>query len=120
MLPAGSYGFFIAYDPGECTLNFSKNYNFWGSYIYKEQEDALHVKVRFRPLEKTVEWLKYEFSDQTENSAVISLQWKKLSIPFRVEVDYIATQLASFRRELRTDKGFIWLSWDQAAQWCLQ
>ena len=28
--------------------------------------------------------------------------------------------MESFRRELRTDKGFIWQSWDQAAQWCVQ
>jgi tetratricopeptide (TPR) repeat protein len=35
-----------------------------------------------------------------------------------VEVDYINDQLASFRSELRTEKGFIWQSWEQAAQWC--
>lgn len=119
-LPAGRYGFFIAYDPNECTLIFSKNHTSWGSYFYNEQEDALRVKVKPRPLDKSVEWLKYEFSDQGENNATVSLQWEKLSIPFKVEVDYIKEQLASFRRELRTEKGFLWQSWDQAAQWCLQ
>ncbi|MBK6938385.1 MAG: hypothetical protein IPH18_17175 [Chitinophagaceae bacterium] len=64
--------------------------------------------------------MKYEFSNQTENSATISLQWEKISIPLRVETDYINIQLASFRKELRTEKGFIWQSWNQAAQWCLQ
>jgi tetratricopeptide (TPR) repeat protein len=48
------------------------------------------------------------------------LQWEKLSFPFTIEVDYIKEQLASFRRELRTERGFIWQSWDQAAQWCVQ
>ncbi len=119
-LPAGKYGFFIAYDPNECTLIFSKNYTSWGSYFYNEQEDALRVRVKPRSLEKSVEWLSYEFSNQAENSATVSLQWEKLSIPFTIEVDYIKEQLASFRRELRTEKGFIWQSWDQAAQWCLQ
>ena len=32
----------------------------------------------------------------------------KLMIPFKVEVDLNSTQLASFRSELRTDKGFLW------------
>ena len=41
-------------------------------------------------------------------------------IPFNVEVDYVKAQLASFNRELRTEKGFIWESWNQAAGWCLQ
>jgi tetratricopeptide (TPR) repeat protein len=119
-LPAGKYGFFIAYDPNECTLIFSKNSTSWGSYYYNEKEDALRVKVKPVALDKSVEWLKYEFSDETENTAVISLQWEKLKIPFKVEVDYVKAQLESFRNELRTDKGFIWQSWEQAANWCLQ
>ena len=32
-LPAGRYGFFVAYDPGECTLIFSKNSTSWGSFF---------------------------------------------------------------------------------------
>lgn len=119
-LPAGRYGFFVAYDPNECTLIFSKNSTSWGSYYYNEKEDALRVKVKPVALDKSVEWLKYEFSDETENTAVISLLWEKLKIPFKVEVDYVKSQLQSFRNELRTDKGFIWQSWEQAANWCLQ
>ena len=119
-LPAGKYGFFIAYDPNECTLIFSKNSGSWGSYFYNEKEDALRVKVKPVALDKSVEWLKYEFLNETENSATIALQWEKLMIPFKVEADYVKTQLQSFRNELRTDKGFIWQSWAQAADWCLQ
>ncbi|MBI3138821.1 MAG: DUF2911 domain-containing protein [Sphingobacteriales bacterium] len=119
-LPAGKYGLFIAYDPNESILIFSKNSGSWGHYYYSEKEDALRVKIKPQALDKSVEWLKYEFSNQTENSAVISLQWEKMSFPFKVEVDYIKTQLESFRQELRTNRGFFWLSWNQAAQWCLQ
>lgn len=119
-LPAGRYGFFVAYGPEQSTLIFSKNSTSWGSYYYDEKEDALRVTVKNQPLDKPVEWLKYEFMNQTENSAVVALQWEKLSFPFKIEVDYIKDQIESFRRELRTDKGFIWESWDQAAQWSLQ
>lgn len=118
-LPAGKYGFFIAYDPNESILIFSKNSTSWGSYYYDPSEDALRVKVKPQPLDKSVEWLKYEFSDETNNTATVALQWEKLSFPFKIEVDYVNDQLASFRRELRTDRGFIWESWDQAARWCL-
>lgn len=119
-LPAGKYGFFIAYDPAECTLIFSKNSTSWGHFFYEAKEDALRVKVKTQALDKSVEWLKYEFMNQTENTATISLQWEKLAIPFKIEVDYIKEQIESFRRELRTEKGFLWESWDQAAQWCVQ
>jgi tetratricopeptide (TPR) repeat protein len=119
-LPAGRYGFFVAYDPAECTLIFSTNSTSWGHFYYNPNEDALRVKVKPVSLDRSVEWLKYEFLDEKENSATISLQWEKLAIPFHIEVDYINEQLQSFRRELRTDKGFIWQSWQQAAEWCVQ
>ena len=119
-LAAGKYAFFVAYDPNECTLIFSKNNTSWGSFFYNEKEDALRVKVKPTQLDKSVEWLKYEFMNETENSATVALQWEKLMIPFKIEVDYVSTQLASFRNELRNSKGFQWETWDEAAGWCVQ
>lgn len=119
-LKKGKYGFFIAYDPNGATLIFSNNSTSWGSYFYDTAEDALRVKVTPKPLANSVEWLQFVFADQTENSASIALQWEKLEISFKVEVDYVQDQLALFRRELRTERGFYWLAWEQAAQWALQ
>ena len=119
-LPAGKYGFFVAYDPNECTLIFSKNSTAWGSFFYKPEEDALRVKVKPVALDKSVEWLKYEFMNQTENAATVGLQWEKLMIPFKIETDYVKDQLAVFRQELQNSKGFEWRAWNQAASWALQ
>jgi tetratricopeptide (TPR) repeat protein len=119
-LPAGKYGFFVAYDPSSCTLIFSRNSTSWGSFFYDQGEDVLRVNVKPVPLDKEVEWLKYEFQDEKEASATVALEWEKLSIPFKVEVDLNKTQLASFRRELRSDRGFTWTAWAQAAQFCAQ
>lgn len=119
-LKAGKYGFFIAYDSASPTLIFSKNAGSWGSYYYDEREDALRVKTKAIKTAAPVEWLKYEFMNQSENAATVALFWENLMIPFRVETDYIRDQIASFQNELRTQRGFYWLSWDQAAQWSLQ
>jgi len=118
-LPKGKYGFFIAYGADESTIIFSTYSGSWGSYYYNDKEDALRVKIKPVALDKSVEWLKYEFMDQTETSAVVSLQWEKLSFPFKVAVDLNKTQVESFRNELRTEIGFNWLPWQQAAQWCV-
>jgi hypothetical protein len=119
-LPAGRYGFFVAYDPGGCTLIFSKNSTSWGNFFYTPEEDALRLMVKPVTTDKSVEWLKYEFAEQTPSSATIQLQWEKLMIPFRIEVDVIKTQIASFRKELRGDKALPgnWQAWNQAAAYC--
>lgn len=118
-LAGGKYAFFVAYGADECTIIFSKNSNSWGSFFYNPAEDALRVKVKPVPADKSVEWLKYEFTNETPTSATVALQWEKQVIPFNISVDLAATQIASFRSELQTDKGFLWESWAQAAQWCV-
>lgn len=117
-LPAGTYGLFMAYDPNETTVIFSKNSTSWGSYYYDDKEDALRIRVKPVKLDQAREWLKYEFTNQTDSTATVQLEWEKLSIPFTIQTDVTANQIASFRRELRSDKGFNWLGWNQAAQWC--
>lgn len=118
-LPAGKYGFFIAYDPNECTLIFSKNNTSWGSFFYSESEDVLRTKTKAVPTEKSIEFLKYEFIDETENSATVALYWEKMMIPFKIEVDLVRLQLESFRRELRGERSFNpgWQSFQQAARY---
>jgi tetratricopeptide (TPR) repeat protein len=119
-LPKGRYGFFIAYDPLESILIFSKRSDAWGSFFYDEKEDALRVKVKPQPIEKSVEFLKYEFSDSTPNSAVIALSWEKLSIPFKVEVDYLKQQFDAFVTESQNPRSFTSQSLNLAASWTLQ
>ena len=114
-LPAGTYGFFIAMGQGDAILIFSTNSTSWGSFFYKESEDALRVNVKTVPLSESVERLKYEFSDEQDNSAVVALYWEKLKIPFSIKVDFVKTQLESFRKELQSDKGFDSKVYEQAA-----
>jgi hypothetical protein len=118
-LKAGTYGFFIAMGDGEATLIFSNNATSWGSFFYNEKEDVLRVTVKTFATTETVERLKYEFMDETDNSATAALLWEKLKIPFKISVDLNRTQLASFRNELRTDKGFKWEAWVEAIDFCV-
>ncbi len=115
-LKAGTYGFFMAMGDDDAELIFNKNSTSWGSYFYDPKEDVLKVKVKTKKLNESIERLKYEFSDQTDNSAVVSLQWEKLKVPFKVEVDLVETQMQSFRNELKSEKGFKWEAWVEAAE----
>lgn len=120
VLPKGKYGLFIAYDPLESVVIFSKRSDSWGSFFYDEKEDALRVKVKPQPVEKSVEYLKYEFSNQTPHSAVVALSWEKLSIPFKVEVDYLKQQFDAFVAESQNPRGFTPQGLNIAANWTLQ
>jgi hypothetical protein len=117
-LPAGTYGFFIALGETESTLIFSKINTSWGSFYYDPTEDALRVNVNNQTLDKSVEWLKYEFTDQTENSATIAMSWEKRMIAFKVEADTKALQFAAFKNDLRTTRPYY--DFIAAANWCVQ
>jgi hypothetical protein len=119
-LPSGKYGFFIAMGPEKATVIFSKFNTAWGSFYYDPSDDALRVEVKVIKMNESVERLKYEFTDQTENSAVISLQWEKVKIPFKIEVDLQKEQIAAFRREFNSGSFYrYWQNMHTAANYCL-
>lgn len=119
-LKAGTYAFFVALaENGEATLIFSNNSTAWGSYFYNPADDALRLSVKTQKMDNSVEFLKYEFLDQTENAATVALIWEKMKIPFRVEVDVDQQVIASMRKELEGSRGFTWQAWQVAANYCL-
>ncbi len=85
-LPAGTYGFHTLPNENEWTLIFNKVNNKWGSFSYKETEDALRVNVK-PILAPHQEFLVYGFDQITKNTARAYLHWEKLLIPFTVEVN---------------------------------
>ncbi len=105
-LKAGTYGLHIALTADNAILIFSNQTDAWGSFYYEEKYDALRVNVKPVALDKSVEWLKYEFIEHKEKYCVIALQWEKLSIPFKVDVDVENIVIARMREQLTGQKGF--------------
>lgn len=119
-LAAGKYGFFIALYPDSCTLIFSKNTEGWGSYFYKPELDVLRVGVKQqKDMAQSRERLEYTFSDQTDRSVVMALEWEHWRIPFTMEVDLQGTTLAFIQGQMSGALGFDPPSLQAAAQWCL-
>jgi hypothetical protein len=117
-LPAGTYGFFIALDEGESTLIFSNINTSWGSFYYDSTQDALRVKVKNHKLDNSVEWLKYDFSDQSDDAVTIAMSWEKRMIPFKVHVDRKALQFAALQNDFRTTRPFY--DFLTAVNWCIR
>lgn len=84
-LPAGKYGLHMIPGEKQWTIIFSKNNSAWGSFSYKQEEDALRVTVTPVAAPER-EWLSYGFENLAGNSATAYLWWEKLKVPFEVEV----------------------------------
>jgi Protein of unknown function (DUF2911) len=117
-LKAGTYGLHMALAADNVTLIFSNQSEAWGSFSYEEKHDALRVDVKPVALDKSVEWLKYEFIEHKEKHCVIAMQWEKLSVPFKVEVDVDNIVLARLREQVTSQKQFNSTNMIQASQWC--
>lgn len=119
-LHAGKYGFFIAMGAEKATLIFSKFNTAWGSFYYDSTYDALRVEVAVQKSNESVERLKYEFSDQRVNSAVLSMAWEKVKVPFTISVDLQNVQIEAFRREFNSGLFYrYWQNMHAAADYCL-
>jgi hypothetical protein len=83
-LAKGAYSFFAIPGEKEWILLFNKVADQWGAFEYNESEDALRVKVKAQKSDNQ-EWLLYEIGKTGETSAVVSLEWEKLKVSFKVE-----------------------------------
>ena len=117
-LAAGTYGLHMIPTADQWTIIFSKNSTSWGSFSYDEKEDALRVQVKPHDAEFR-ESLAYTFDDIKPDSALATLRWEKLAVPFRVSTDVKTTTFRSIKNQLRNTGGFSWAGYDEAANWCL-
>jgi tetratricopeptide (TPR) repeat protein len=116
-VPAGTYGLHMVPTENEWTIILNKDYRAWGSFFYKEENDFMRFKVN--PVTaKFQEWLIYTFDEVTHNSATASLNWEKLKVPFKIEIDLHNQMLDEMAVQLTGIPGFFWEGWNQAANYC--
>ena len=117
-LPAGTYGLHMIPTENDWTIIFSKNSTSWGSFTYKEAEDALRVKVKPQPTDMH-EALTYDFDDVKPASAVVTMRWEKLAVPFKVDVKTDDIVAENLHKQLRGLAQYTWDGWDDAANYLL-
>jgi tetratricopeptide (TPR) repeat protein len=106
-------------NPDSWTIIFSKTNTGWGSYSYKQDEDALRVEVKPRPLAEQKEALEFEFEDLKPDSTAVTLKWEKLGVPFTVSIKDADQTLQNIRAQLKGRGQFTWQALDEGAQFCL-
>ena len=84
-LAAGKYSIHMIPGETEWIVIFNKNTSAWGSYTYKQEEDALRVTVT--PVKAPFqEWMEFGFDDLAGTSATAYLHWVELKVPFKIQL----------------------------------
>lgn len=117
-LDKGVYGLHMIPGENEWTVIFSHVATAWGSFTYKQAEDALRVTVKPQPADMH-NALTYDFDKLTPTSAVVELEWEKIAVPFKVDVDVNKIVEASLNRQMRGLAQYTWEGWDDAANYLL-
>jgi hypothetical protein len=117
-LDKGTYGLHMIPNENEWTVIFSKVSTAWGSFTYKQEDDALRVTVKPQAAE-VHDALTYDFDDVKPDSAVVTMRWEKVAVPFKVSVKVNDIVTASLHQQLHGLGQYYWDTWDDAAQYYL-
>jgi len=117
-LDAGTYGLHMIPGENEWTVIFSKNSTSWGSFTYKQDEDALRVTVKPQPADFH-EALTYDFDEVTPDSTVVTLRWEKVAVPFKVGVNSNQIVAQDLHQQMRGLAQYSWDGWNDAANFLL-
>ena len=117
-LDKGTYGLHMIPGENQWTVIFSKNSTSWGSFTYKQEEDALRVNVKPQTAELH-DALTYDFDEVKPDSTVVTMRWEKVAVPFKVAIKVNDLVTASIHRQLHGLNQYYWEGWDDAAGYFL-
>ena len=117
-LDKGTYGLHMIPGENQWTVIFSKNSTSWGSFTYKQEDDALRINVKPQTAELH-DALTYDFDELKPDSAVVTLRWDKVAVPFKVAVKVNDLVTARIHQQLHGLNQYYWEGWDDAAGYFL-
>jgi tetratricopeptide (TPR) repeat protein len=117
-LAKGTYALFTIPGENQWTVIFSKVHTAWGSFTYNQADDALRVTVKPQATEPR-EAMTFDFDDVKADSAVATLSWEKVAVPFKVDVNVHDIVQASLHNQLQGLAQYTWEGWDDAATYLL-
>ncbi len=99
-VPAGSYGLFTIPGEKKWVAVLSADVNAWGSYTYDAAKDLARVELVPEKLAAPRERMTFLFSDTTESSTSLDLEWELLRVRIPISVDTDAQVEAGMAKAL--------------------
>jgi len=101
---AGEYALFTIPGKDEWTIILNKETKQWGSYQYKQAEDALRFKVKPVKLNDRLETFSINFSDVMPSSANLDLLWANTRVTIKMTTDVDTKVMASIDAAMKSEK----------------
>lgn len=98
-IKAGKYAVLTIPGKDEWTIILSNNANA-RPQTYKEEEDALRIKVKPSAYSETVETFTFNFTDLKSNSLNVQMLWENTSVSFSVESDVESAVMKSIDKTM--------------------
>lgn len=119
-LAAGTYSLHSLPGKDEWTFIFNKDDGQWGSFSYDSSKDALRVKSK--PMwNGNSELMTFGIDAPEGDTATVTLQWEKLSVPFTVKVkDVVGSTMARLKTFVADSKADEWQRYFSAAMYAKQ
>jgi hypothetical protein len=111
-VPAGKYSFFAIPGRERWTLILNKDPEQFGAFGYDAAKDQLRVSITPVPAPHN-EWMKFSIDPVGSNAAIVALDWEKLRVPMKVDVDVAKIVWNNVDTAMTS-------TWDQAAAWALE
>jgi hypothetical protein len=114
-VPAGSYVLFTIPAKDEWTVIIYNDANVSGTGAYKKENDLIRIKVKPVTIPLRERFAIF-VTDFTNEEAVVSLEWEKVKIPFKVKVNTFEQAMASINTTLNQP----WRSYANSARYLQQ
>jgi hypothetical protein len=99
-LERGTYAIETIPGPSEWTIIFNRVADQWGAFQYDATKDALRVTAKPQPAEFR-EWMGFEINDLTTDTAVVTLRWEKVAVPFTVDTQSTTRTMTALRNAMK-------------------
>jgi hypothetical protein len=103
-LPKGTYSLHTIPGEHEWTIIFNKVADQWGSFSYKESEDALRVTATPRSESRT-EWMEFDVPQLSTDNATVEIRWDTVAVPFTVGTGTTAKVMADAKKAVAEAKA---------------
>lgn len=101
-VPAGTYSVYaIPAAKGEWTVILNSNTKAWGTNGYDPANDVVRIRIAPKALSESRERLTFLFSDATDDSVNLDLEWEKIRVRVPLRVETQAHVLAEIDRSVK-------------------